>query len=143
MFFFYIPFPERHTNSDTMTEKYFWSCLHTLSKPWENFYVFNNIIYQKYEPTHSSIFRFLVTNLTFIFIWVQLMKDHLKIWRKNLDLLQFIMRILLAYSYFPAYNEIWSPPNLPLAFENQYFTTCAVKSILNRFNKIFGLALQL
>ena len=41
-------------------------------------------------------------------------------WRygKNFDLLQLIipeiMRILLAFSYFPTYSEIWSPPVLPL-----------------------------
>ena len=36
---FNIPFPERHTDSDTLTEKLE--------------YVFNNIIDQKYEPTQS------------------------------------------------------------------------------------------
>ena len=32
---FYIPFPERHADSDMLTEKleHVWSCLHTLSKP--------------------------------------------------------------------------------------------------------------
>ena len=69
---------------------------------------------------HKAQFTdFFVTNLTFIFMWVQLMKNHLKIWReKNFDLLQLIipeiMRILLAFSYFPTYSEIWSPPDLPL-----------------------------
>ena len=35
VFFFNIPFPESHTDSDTLTEKldHVWSCLHTLSKP--------------------------------------------------------------------------------------------------------------
>ena len=61
---------------------------------------------------HKAQFTdFFVTNLTLIFMWVQLMKDHLKIWRKkNFDLLQLIipeiMRILLAFSYFPTYSEI-------------------------------------
>ena len=38
--------------------------------------------------------------------------------KKNIDLLQLInteiLRILLAFSYFPTYSEIWSPPNLLL-----------------------------
>ena len=43
--------------------------------------------------------------------------DHLTTWKK-FDLLQLIifdiMRILLAFSYFSTYSEIWSPPNFPL-----------------------------
>ena len=37
--FFDIQFPKKHTDSDTLTEKleHVWSCLRTLSKPWENF----------------------------------------------------------------------------------------------------------
>ena len=58
---------------------------------------------------HKAQFTdFIVTNSTFIFMWVQLMKDALKIWKKNFDLLQLIipeiMKILLAFfSYFPTY----------------------------------------
>ena len=29
------------------------------------------------------------------------------------------MRILLAFSYFPTYSEIWSPPDLPLSGKEQ------------------------
>ena len=44
--------------------------------------------------------------------------------RKKNHLLQFffvvdIMRILLAFSYFSTYSEIWSPPNFPLLY---YYT---------------------
>ena len=49
--FFYIPFPK-----DTLTEKH-------VSIPYQShkkfFYVFNKIIYQKYEPTQSSIYSFV------------------------------------------------------------------------------------
>ena len=49
-----------------------------------------------------------------------LIMDHLTIWRekKHINLLHLIvleiMRILLAFSYFATYSEIWSPPNFPL-----------------------------
>ena len=53
-----------------------------------------------------------------LFMSVKLMKDPMKIWKFFFYLLQItilgIMRILLAFSYFPTYSEIWSPPNLPL-----------------------------
>ena len=40
-----------------------WSCLHTLSKPWENF-MFSTTQQHKAQFTHL-----FVTNLTFIFMW--------------------------------------------------------------------------
>ena len=116
--FFYIPFPERHTDSDTLTEKldHVWSCLHTLSKPWENF-MFSTISSIRNMSQHKAQFTHLfVTNLTFIFMWVQLVKNQLKIWKKlwpltidhfgdNEDSISF---------FIFSYSEIWSPPNLPL-----------------------------
>ena len=61
----------------------------------------------QHKPKFTHLF---VTNLTFIFMWVHLMKNQLKICKKNFDLLQLIIpeitRILLAFSYFPTYSEI-------------------------------------
>ena len=81
---FDIPFPERQMDSDTLTEKLeqVWSCLHTLTKPWENF-MFSTISSTRNMSQHNSQFTHLfVTNLTFIFMWVQLVKNQLKIWKK-------------------------------------------------------------
>ena len=67
--FFYIPFPKRHTHSDTLTEKldHVWSCLHTLSKSWENF-MFLTILSIRNMSQHKGQFSHLfVTNLPFIF----------------------------------------------------------------------------
>ena len=82
--FFYIPFPERHTDSDTLTEKleHVWSCLHTLSKPLGNL-MFSTILSIRNMSKHKAQFTHLFgTNLTFIFMWVQLVKNQLKIWKK-------------------------------------------------------------
>ena len=46
-----------------------------LIKAMRKCYVFNNIIYQKYEPTQSSIHSFVCYQLPFIFMWVQLVKN--------------------------------------------------------------------
>ena len=90
-----------------------------LIKAMRKFYVFNNIIYQKYKPTQSSIYSFVWYQFDIFlcgFIWWKIN------WRygKNFDLLQLIipqiMRILLAFSYFPTFREIWSPPVLPLLY---------------------------
>ena len=106
--FFYIPFPKRHTHSDTLAEKldHVWSCPHTLSKPWENF-MFSTISSIRNMSQPKAYFTHLfVTNLTFIFMWVHLMNNQLKIWKKkkNFDLLQLIileiMRILLTFFIF-------------------------------------------
>ena len=83
--FFYIPFPERHTDSDTLTEKldHVWSCLQTLSKPWENFICFTIFSIRNMSQHTAQFTDFFVTNLTFICMWVQLMKNQLKIWREK------------------------------------------------------------
>ena len=59
-----------------------WSCLHTLSKPWENF-MFLKILSIRNMGQHKAQFTHLfVTNLLYIFMWVQLVKIQLKIWKK-------------------------------------------------------------
>ena len=83
------------------------------------FYVFNNIIYQKYEPTQSSIYLFVCYQFAIYFYVGSIGEESTEdMGEKNFDLLQLIipeiMRILLAFSYFPTYSEIWSPPVLPL-----------------------------
>ena len=79
MFFCFlnISFLERHTDSDTLTKKleHVWYLIKAMRK----FNVFNDIIYHKYEPTQSSIYGFFCSQ----FMYVQLMKDHLKIWKKK------------------------------------------------------------
>ena len=89
-----------------------------LIKAMRNFFMFLTILSIRNMSQHKGPFTHLfVTNLPFIFMWVQFVKNHLKIWRKKFDLSQLIileiMRILLAFSYFPTYSEIWSP-DLPL-----------------------------
>ena len=67
-----------------LTEKleHVWSCLHTLSKSWENF-MFSTISSIRNMSKHITYFTHLfVTNLMFIFMWVHLMKNQLKIWKK-------------------------------------------------------------
>ena len=93
-----------------------WSCLHTLSKTWVNF-MLSTISSIRTMGQHKAQFtHFIVTNLTWIFMWVQESTEDMD--KKNIDLLQIIipeiMRILLAFSYFRTYSEIWSPPNIPL-----------------------------
>ena len=54
---FCIPFPKRHTHSDTLAEKldHVWSCPHTLSKPWENF-MFSTISSIRNTSQHKAQF---------------------------------------------------------------------------------------
>ena len=66
-----------------------------------------------------KIYVFLfVTNLPFILCGFNWWRINWRYGKKNFELLQLIipeiMRILLAFSYFPTYSEIWSPPVLPL-----------------------------
>ena len=88
---------------------------------------------------HKADFTHLfVTNLTFIFMWIHLMKNQLKIWRiKNFKPLHVIipeiLRILVAFSYVPAYSEICSPPVFPLAGLRKLVYIFAIK----RKEKIF------
>ena len=59
-----------------------WSCLHTLSNPWENF-MFLTILSIRNMSQHKGQFPHLfVTNLPFIFMWVQFVKNQLNIWKK-------------------------------------------------------------
>ena len=102
-----------------LTEKldHVWSCLHT--KAMRKVYVFNNIIYQKYEPTPRSFYSFVCYQFAIYFYVGSIGEESTEdMEKKNLDLLQLIipeiMRIQLAFSYFPTYSEIWSPPVLPL-----------------------------
>ena len=117
-----IPFLERHGDWETLTNKLeiFWSCLYVLSKTLANFMFFLIKLKKKYYPKKSSFSTFLENQFS-IFNENNLTMDHLTIWRrrKNFDLLQLIvfdiMKILLAFSYFSTYSEIWSPPNFPLS----------------------------
>ena len=77
----------------------------------EKFYGFNNIIYQKYEPTQSSIYSFVCYQFAIYFYVGSIGEESTEdMEKKNFDLLQLIipdiMRILLAFSYFPTYSEI-------------------------------------
>ena len=115
-----ISFPKRYMDSDALTEKleHAWSCLRTLSKPWENF-MFSTISSIRYMSQHKAQFTdFCASNLTFILCWSNWWRRTWRYGTKNFDLLQLIitdiMRILLAFSYFPTYSEIWSLPNIPL-----------------------------
>ena len=82
-----------------------------LIKAMRKFYGVNNIIYQKYEPTQSSIYSSVCYQFDINFyegsIDEESTEDREK---KNFDLLQLIiteiMRILLAVTYFPTYSEI-------------------------------------
>ena len=77
--FFYILFPERHRDSDMLSR----ACLHTLLKPWE-YFMFSTISSIRNMSKHKAQFIYLfVSNLTFIFMWVQLMTYHLKIRKKR------------------------------------------------------------
>ena len=79
-------------------------------KAMEKFYVFNNIVYQKYEPTQSSIYSFVCYQFDIYFYVGSFDEQSTEDMEKNVDLLQLIipeiMRILLAFSYFPSYSEI-------------------------------------
>ena len=75
-------------------------------------YVFNNIIYQKFEPTQSLIYSFVCYKF-YIYFYVgsfdeESTEDIEE--EKNFNLLQLIMleimRILLAISNFPTYLVI-------------------------------------
>ena len=117
-----IPFLERHTDWETLTNKLeiFWSCLYVLSKTWANF-MFFLIKFKKKILSKKSSFSTFLENQFSIFNENNLTMDHLTIWRrrKNFDLLQLIVfdiiKILLAFSYFSTYSEILSPPNFPLS----------------------------
>jgi hypothetical protein len=54
-----------------------------LIKAMRKFYVFNNIIHQKYEPTQRSIYSYVCYQFAIYFMWVQLVKNQLKIWREK------------------------------------------------------------
>ena len=74
-------------------------------------YAFNNIIYQKYEPTQRSIFSFVCYQFAIYFYVGSICEESTEdMKKKNFDLLQLIileiMRILIAFSYFPTYSEI-------------------------------------
>ena len=74
---------------------------------------------QKYEPTQRSIYSFVCYQFAIYFYVGSIREESTEdMEKKNFDLLQLIileiMRILLAFSYFPTYSEIWSPPDLPL-----------------------------
>ena len=101
-----------------------------LIKALRKFYVFNNITYQKYEPTQISIYSLFCYQFD-IYFYVGLIdeKSLEDMEENNFDLLQLIipeMRILLAFSYFPTYSEIWLPPNLPLHFILHCSEQCTV-----------------
>ena len=101
------------------------------------FYVFTNIIYQKYEPTQRSIYSFVFYQFAIYFYVGSIREESTEDMKeeKNFDLLKLIileiMRILLAFSYLPTYSEIWSPPDLPLLYHinqsDQFKTTNLLK----------------
>ena len=86
--FFNIPFPKRHTHSDTWAEKleHVWSCFHTLSKPWENFMFLTILSIRNMSQNKGPFTHLFVTNLPFIFMWVHFVKNQLKIWKKLVPL---------------------------------------------------------
>ena len=115
------------------------------------FNVFNNIIYQKYEPTQSLIYSFVYYQFDIYFYVGSIDEESTEdMERKNFDLLQLIipeiMRILLAFSYFPTYSDIWSPPNLPLqgqytrvySVQGQYTTMYTVQGQYNTVYSVEG-----
>ena len=82
-----------------------------LIKAMRKFYVFNNIIHQKYEPTQRSIYLFVCWQFAIYFYVGSIYEEPTEdMEKKNFDLSQLIildiMRILLAFSYFPTYSEI-------------------------------------
>ena len=89
-----------------MTEKleHVWSCPHTLSKPWEKFYVIHNIIYQKYEQTQCSIYWFFCYQFDIFLCGSYWWRITWRYGKQNFDLLQLIipeiMRILLSFFIF-------------------------------------------
>ena len=74
-----------------------------LIKAMRKFYVFNNIVYQKYEPTQSSIYSFVCYQFDIYFYVGSIDEESTEDMEeeKNLDLLQLlipgIMRILLVF----------------------------------------------
>ena len=110
-FLYSIPgkaFELRHVDGKTRTCLIMSPCLF---KAMRKFCVFNNIIYQKYEPTQSLIYSFVCFQFDMYF-YVGLFDEESTedMEKRNFDLLQLIiseiMRILLAFSYFPTYSEI-------------------------------------
>ena len=117
MFFFKYSIPWKAyglIHVDGKTRTCFVMCPY-LIKAVNIFYVFNNIIYQKYEPTQSSIYWIFCYQFD-IFYMGPIDEGSPEDMEQNYDLLQFIIPeikgILLAFSYFPTYNLIWSSPNL-------------------------------
>ena len=76
-----------------------------LIKAMRKFYVFNNIIYQKYEPTQSLFYSFVYYQFDIYFYVGSFDEESTKDIEKNVEPLHLIipeiMRILLAFSYFP------------------------------------------
>ena len=91
-----------------------------LIKAMRTFYVFNNIINQKYEPTQSSIYSFVCYQFA-IYCYVgsigeestEDMEKKKKLWPLTIDH-SGDNEDSISFSYFPNYSEIWSPPVLPL-----------------------------
>ena len=101
-----------------------------LIKDMSKFHDFYNMIFQKYDPKRNLNFK--KKNQFDIPSKVNKLDiespDNME---KNVELLQLIVldiiKILLAFSYFSTYSEIWWPPNFPLSV--LFYISSIVKDI--------------
>ena len=93
------------------------SWLYVLSKTWANFMIWIISSFRNMSQNKISISKFLENQFNLCLRWITW---YWITWQygKEFDLLQLIfldiMRILLTFSYFSTYSEIWWPPNFPL-----------------------------